>query len=432
MRKMLRFVVGMALIASLFGCGGSGGGRQVLRVANWGGAGDESEFAATTARLIREFEEKHGVDVQVEGIPGGEYVSKLLLSYVAGTEPDIMTLDASSAAIFINSNVLLDLSPSIASERGPGAFRLADRFENIVGLARRGDRLYAIPNDFTPMVVYYNRRMFEAASVTVPQPGWTWEDFLAAAKATTRPKDGTYGFAFGNWFPGWVMWLWNGGGDVLSPDGARARGYLDGPENARTLAWLRDLIAVHRVAPSLSQAAAMGVDLFANGQAAMTVSGHWALVGYSVAPKGPEGKPRITLDDLGVVEMPRRAGPSQTVFYESGYAISRRTKRPDLAWAFIKHMTSYQARLALSKTGIAVDARKDVARERASDRLEALFLPVVPSARPPWGSRVEGFEMVERHAQAAMDSVLQRGADPMAALRRAAERIDRELKKRQP
>ena len=32
-----------------------------------------------------------------------------------------------------------------------------------VNIARRGDALYAIPLDFTPMVMYYNKRLFDAA-----------------------------------------------------------------------------------------------------------------------------------------------------------------------------------------------------------------------------------------------------------------------------
>jgi len=403
-------------------------GVTVIRIANWGGASDDSDFAKAQQGLYAEFEKQNpGVKVVIEGVPGKEYVPKMMLAHIAGVTPDILTLDASSSALFMNSDMLRDLTPLV--EHDP-EFKLADFYPNIVDIARRGKNLYAIPNDFTPMVVYYNKRMFDAAKVPYPRAGWTFDDFRAASKKLTI-ADKQYGFAFTNWFPGWIMWLWNNGGDCFDPDCTRSSGYLDSPQNAKTLAFLRDMIDVDKSAPSLSQTAATGVDLFANGQAAMTVSGHWSMVSYSVAPKGPDGKPRITLDDLGVAPLPSNVGKSSTVMYESGYAIAKLAKHPDLAWKFIKFMTSHYSRLKLNKTGIAVDARIDVSRERGKNPLEAMFLPIIPSARPPYGTRVEGFEMVETQAQNAMDAVLKNGRDPRAALTKAADRIDQELAKRQ-
>lgn len=402
--------------------------QEVLRVANWGGVSDDSDFAKVQQGLYEEFERRNpGVKVIIEGVPGGEYVSKMMLAHIAGATPDILTLDASSSALFMNTGMLRDLNTY--AEHDP-EFKLSDFYPNILDIARRGKNLYAIPNDFTPMVVYYNKRMFDAAKAPYPRAGWTFDDFRAAAKKLTIPGK-QYGFAFTNWFPGWIMFLWNNGGDCVNPDFTQASGYLDSAKNAQTLAFLRDMVDVDKSAPSLSQTAAAGVDLFANGQAAMTVSGHWSMVGYSVAPKGPDGKPRIVLADLGVAPMPSNIGKSVTVMYESGYAITNRAKHPDLAWKFIKFMTSHYARQKLNKTGIAVDARIDVSTERAKDPLEAMFLPIIPTARPPYGTHIEGFEMVETQAQNAMDAVLKNGRDPQAALTKAARRVDQELAKRQ-
>lgn len=399
-----------------------------IRVANWGGADDESDFAAKQRGLYEEFEKQNpGIKVVIEGIPGsGEYVPKMILAHNAGTTPDIATLDASSSALFIKSGMLMDLTPLI--EKDPD-FNLDDFYPNIVDIARKGNALYAIPNDFTPMVMYYNKRLFDAAGEPYPKNGWTFDEFRATAKRLTR--DGKYGFIFANWFPGWIMWLWNNGGDVFSPDLTTASGYLDSEQNAQTLTFIRDLINVDKSAPSLSQTAATGADPFANGDAVMTVSGHWAMVGYSAAPKGADGKPKITLADLGVVMLPNNTGKPVTVMYESGYAITKRAKHPEAAWKFIKFMTSYKSRLILNQTGIAVDARKDVSTERGKDPLEAQFLPIIPTCRPPYGTVIEGFEMVERQAESAMDSVLKNGRDPKKSLQNSTKRIDLELEKRQ-
>ncbi len=423
-RRAIRIVT--ALLAFALGCAPRETGT-VLRVSNWGGAGEGSEYDRIVEGFYRQFERDHpGVDLRIEGIPG-EYVHKMLLNFVAGSQPDVMVLDASSAAVFINNGLLQDLTPYIRSDP---EFRIDEYYPNVVDIARRGNKLYAIPGDFTPMVVYYNKDLFDLAGAPYPEPGWNFEAFLAAAKRLTIPGK-QYGFVFTNWMPAWVMWLWNNGGDVLSPDGKRASGFLDSLRNVQTISFLRDLVTVHKVSPSLSEAAGTGVDLFANGQAAMVVMGHWALVGYKNAPKGTDGKPKIDWRRLGVVELPHNSPEPHTVMYEAGFAIPKGAKHPELAWEYIKMWSGYALQSKYNASGIAVCARKDVSAERAAaDSIERQFLPIVPSARSPYGSWVEGYEVVEAVGRVMMDSVLKNGADPAVALRRAAERIDREFAKR--
>jgi multiple sugar transport system substrate-binding protein len=420
-----RLLALFAAAASVAGCGqapeilGTNQAKTIVRISHWGGAGEDGEYERIVQRMYRDFEAAHpGVDVRAEGIPG-EYVHKMLLNFVAGTQPDVMVLDASSAAVFVQNGLLEDLAPFIARDK---TFRLDQYHENVVSIARRGDKVYAIPGDFTPMVLYYNKDLFDRAGVPYPRADWNFEEFLETARKLTVPGK-QHGFVFSNWMPGWVMWLWNNGGDVLSPDGQRALGYLDSPANVETIRFLRDLVKKHRVAPSFSEVASLGVDPFANGQAAMTVSGHWSLVSYKASDK-------IDWRQLGVVALPHNTPEPHTVMYEAGYAIPRGAPNPDLAWELVKSWTSYELQSQYNASGIAVCARKDVSRERGQEEIERQFLDIVPSARPPWGARVEGYEAVERIGKGMMDSVLNTEIDVRVALRKAAERIDREFAKR--
>lgn len=406
--------------AMLGGCAAIEPSGTVVRIANWGGAGDDSDFNRLVKRLYAEFEEENpGIRIQVEGIPGSqEYVSKLLLAYIARSEPDVITLDASSAAVFIDNGVLRDLRPYI--DRDPDV-RPEDYFPNVFDIARRGEAVYAIPGDFNPMALYYNKDHFDAAGIPYPQNNWTWDDFLAAAKATTR--DGRFGFVFANWMPGWIMWLWNNGGDVLSPDGSTAVGYFDSPQSVEAVQFLADLVSRHRVSPSLSQAAAMGVDLFATGRAAMQISGQWSIVGLQAAPA-------IKMDRIGVVTLPTRLSKPVTVMYQAGYAIGRHSRNPDAAWEFIKFWTSSRVQMRYQTSGVAISARKDVAEALADTQIKKDFLKMVPLARLPWGARVEGYDLVEQIGQKAMDRILNGGVPVQRALSDAAREIDREFARR--
>ena len=289
-------------------------------------------------------------------------------------------------------------------------------FSAATDVFRQQDAIYAIPGDMTPMVVYYNKRLFDKAGVPYPKAPWTFDQFLKTAKRLTVPGK-QFGFKFANWMPGWVMWLWNNGGDVLS---THAVGVLDSPQNVQTVEFLRDLVVKWKVSPSLSASAATGVDPFGQGSAAMMISGHWEIPGLIAGKK-------VALEDLGVVELPSNTGHSKTVIYEVGYGIPKACEHPDAAWEFIRYLTSHEFQQAYQTTGISVCARQDVAMERATNELERSFLKIVPTGQPPRGASFVGYDFVEGEGVKMMDAVLA-GEDAKSALHQMAVRIDEYLR----
>jgi multiple sugar transport system substrate-binding protein len=360
--------------------------------------------------------------VQVEQIPGqGQYAPKLVMMHVTGSVPDVIHLDASSAAVFINNNVVRDLTPYI--DRDP-AFDLNKFFQNAVDIARRDEGLYAIPLDFTPMVMYYNRKLFDAAGAPYPHPGWTWDDFLETARQlTVFPKDASsptqYGMHFENWMPFWVLWLWTNGGDVLSPDGTRATGYFDGPKSVEAVQFLVDLMTRYRVVPHPRESAAAGVDMFRSERAAMDVKGHWMMIDY-----------RADGLDFGVVGLPTNGVEPVTVIYEAGLAITRKAEHPDLAWEYIKHLTSTDVQVRRVASGLAISANKQAAARFADDPVEQEFLNQVQYARPPWGAKVEQYPFIEDLGREMMEDILYSDGElPVEqALHEAARLIDAALR----
>jgi multiple sugar transport system substrate-binding protein len=421
------------------GCRGALDGRTTVRLANWGGASDDSEFPRLVRRLYDEFERSHpGIRLQVEKIPGSQdYATKLVFSHISRSMPEVPTLDASSAAVFVEHGILADVSPRLAAS---GEVASGDYWPNVMGMFSRGPRLYAVPVDFTPVVLYYNRAHFREAGIEPEARAWSFDEFLDAAKELARP--GRYSFEFPNWIPGWIPWLWNAGGDVLTPDGARATGAFDSEASEFAVQFLADLVLRHKLAPALSEMAAAGADFFASGRASMQMSGHWELVGLQSATG-------IAMEDIGVMPVPGlAAGSSRTVMYGAGLALAAETKAPDEAWQFIEYFTSRAVQEQYNASGIAVCGRMDVAAlsvdkrpryavpeggtraatdaEYAAHRVrEQAFLDIVPSARPPWGASVVAYAAVEQEGQRMMDKVLRNGVAPRQALRESALEIDR-------
>ncbi|MEX2244127.1 MAG: sugar ABC transporter substrate-binding protein [Fimbriimonadaceae bacterium] len=427
----MKLASAIAVAFVLFGC--TGVDRNVVRMADWGGAGDDSEFNRLINRVYAEFEEQNpGVDLRVEGTPDmPTYVTKMLLSHVAGTAPDVMRLDASSAAVFIENGVLLDLSSYIARD---AEFSLDDYFPNVVDITRRGEAVYAIPVGFTPMVLYYNKDLFDASGVEYPDGTWTYAEFLDAARRLTT--EDVYGFEFTNWMAMWILFLWNNGGDVLRADGSGATGAFDSPECIEAVQFLHDMVNVHKAAPTKSQTAAMGVNLFASGRAAMKIVGHWELIDYV------KDTATVRVDRIGIAPPPSNLSRPVTVMYESGLAVMKNCKNPDLAWELIKYLSGYDVQARYNATGIEVSALRRIAQEAGDPTktdalgrvvpaaLERAFGDVVPLARGPWGARVERYNLVEPIGEKMMDRVLNQGVSPAVALRDAAREIDRELTKK--
>jgi multiple sugar transport system substrate-binding protein len=340
------------------------------------------------------------------------------MMHVSGSVPDVVALDASSAAVFIDNGVLRDLAPR--SARDP-EFHLDDYFQNVVQIYTRGERLYATPLDFTPMMMFYNRRLFDAAGVPYPQRGWSWADFLQAAQRLTIPADEPgrpprqYGLYFMNVMPFWVPWLWTNGGDVLDPTGHRATGYLDGPRSVEALQFLTDLMLKYHVAPTLDEGKAAGVDLFLSGRAALDVKGHWMMIDYRAAGL-----------DFGVVDLPTNTGQPATVIYATGLAIMTKARYPDLAWEYIKFMTSRDVQVRRVASGLAISGNRPAAAHYAGNPVEDAFIAAVEYARAPWGATVERYPVVEALGEEMMEDLLgsraARGVE--AELHRTAGLID--------
>lgn len=395
-------------------------GRTVLRVVNWGSPMVEAEFMRIEREIWGEFERRNpGVTLQIEQIPGlGQYNPKLIMQHVAGVAPDVVSVDMSAGADFMNNDLLLDLRPFI--DRDPD-FRRSDFFENLWKIATRGEKIYAVPLDFTPMVVFYNKRLFDAAGLPYPRAGWSWGEFADACRRLTifrpgAPRPEQWGFFFDNHMPFWVPWLWSNDGEVVSPDGSRASGFFDGPKSVEAVRFLADLILKEKVLSHPRDKAALGVDFFLNGQAAMDMRGHWMLIDL-----------RARGVDVGVTTIPTNTGRPTTVMYVTSLAIMKQSKHPELAWQYIKYATSEAVQVKRLASGLAISGNRRAAAHYAGNEVEDAFIRAVDWARPPPGATVENYAVCEDFGREAMENILFGETPVQQALSEAAGLMDAAL-----
>jgi ABC-type sugar transport system permease subunit/ABC-type glycerol-3-phosphate transport system substrate-binding protein len=399
-----------------------------LRLTDWA----DLEEMPLDRQAIAAFEHLHpNIRIVYEPNPGRQYEEKILTGLAANEPPDVFLLDSKLIPTFTNKKVLLDLAPFLQKLR----IDTSQWFPGVLNIARHGPGLFAFPKGFTPLMVFYNKELFDKTGIPYPGGSWTWNDYLDIAKRLTLDLNGDgrrdqYGTAFTNYFFYWIPWVWTGGGDVVSPDGSRATGYLNSPATESALQFLVDLRIKYRVAPDVgswvqAERTGMNNQLFANGKIAMIIDGHWRI------PKFLKYLRDGTLN-IGVAPLPCFPdGRKVNVMYESGWCVpinAKHSQESAMLAAFMASQTPARIRSAqhLEIPAVVTVAREMVAHDKAG--MERAFLGEIPYCRQPWGSRIERFSEIEWTLQDAVDEVMVNGKPMHETMARYAERIDKELK----
>src|SRR2546427_8186971 len=114
------------------------------------------------------------------------YRARLVASLAAGSPPDVFRLDQDDVPALASRGVVLDLTPYL-DRVGVDL----DCFNpTALGIFTRGDAMLALPTGYTPIVVAYNKDLFDRAGIAYPGDAWTWDDFKRIAHRLTRGTDG--------------------------------------------------------------------------------------------------------------------------------------------------------------------------------------------------------------------------------------------------
>ena len=398
-----------------------------VRVVSWA---DYRELALEQ-EIADSFAIRHpDIRLCVESLGGsGIYREKVLTSIAAGTPPGVFLLDGIDIPAFVNEVVLLDLMP-YARRVGIDTAAFHPR---LLELFMRDGRLIAFPKGFTPMVVYYNRNVFDAARVSYPSAGWTWDSFRRTAARLTRETDGdgavdTWGFGWPREFFYLQSWLWAGGGELLSPAGDRATGYLDTGATLRALDFYLGLATRDSVVPRIEmfrrESSVPVLRLFASNRLGMFVSGHWSM------PQLLEHE-RAGRIRFGVAPLPTIDGSAATpVLYAAGWAVPRASTQRRRAVQVAAFLASATAQRIRARGGLEIPAltqvAADVARRDTTNR-ESVFVATAAAGRHSWGARVAPWREVEDVLLDLLDRPLVRRESIESVARELARSIDRIL-----
>ena len=296
------------------------------------GTGDGGDGLTPHQQIIQNFEDQNpNVIVQLEPVSGRDYYARLLTQLAAKAAPDIMQIGDDAVPSFVTKNAFVPLDTYLKNS----SFDASIYLPGLLDPGKVDGKQYLLPKDYSPLAVYYNKTLFDAASVPYPTDGWTWEDLLSAAqKLTLKDTSGNvtqWGIQLpAAWTTGFEYWVAAAGGSLISKDGKTFAGAMDSPEAARAVQFYADLYNKYQVAPQPADLNAFGGgnSEFANGKAAMMLFGRWPQAGFKTNPN----------ISLGVVAPPQDKVRANILFW-GGFGIATSSKEADTAFKYLSYVS---------------------------------------------------------------------------------------------
>ena len=224
-------------------------------------------------------------------------------------------------------DVVLDLTDLA---KGGKDFAENDFYPGPLALFGKYGKLWGLPLQANTFVIFYNPKLFDAAGVSHPKVGWSWDDFLDAAKRLTI-REGDQVKQWG-YVDRWAFYTlpvlaYQKAGLLLDETQDPPLPQLDQPGVAEAVKWYADLILVHGVMPNpATMDEAELQQLPYNQYPAMWVGGSYELQNFRVRC------------DAGVAPFPEAGKPASTLS-AYGYFISAGTTHPQEAWRWIEWLS---------------------------------------------------------------------------------------------
>jgi multiple sugar transport system substrate-binding protein len=259
----------------------------------------------------------------------------------------------------VQQGVVLDLTPFLQQD---GRIDPADFYPGTLDAFRWDGGLWALPTEAAFSLIFFNKDVFDDANLAYPQPGWTWDDFLATAQTLTRREGGEvtqWGFVERE--SAAVEIVQGQAGPIIDDTANPPVTRMADTAVQDAVLWYADLFLRHEVSPlppspGRNDLSPDGLQLIQAGQAAM-----WPDFAASFMTRSQEA-------NIGAVPFPVGRGNENTtpMRLPNNLSLSAGTNKPEAAWRWLVYL-SEQIR---ADSALTLPVRRSVLE--ASNRLETL------------------------------------------------------------
>lgn len=289
------------------------------------------------------------VNVELTLLDWGSAWSKITTAATSGIGPDILQLGTTWVAAVSSMGALLPLNDYVSEFGGNKAF-LAGAWATS-GI-RGSKTVTAIPWFVDTRAVYYRTDVFKKLGINPQEAFKNWSTFeaaLAKIKAANLTIGGTKIEPLG--VPGkndwnvphnFAPWIWEAGGDFLTPDAKHAA--IDQPASVAGILEYTRLVQKGYVPRSALELNTSQVESnFMNGMYAVTFSGPWLVKIMATPPEQGGTNNTITAKNYAVAQFPSGPKGRHVFFGGSNLSIFKNTKHPKEAIALVKYLTSAES-----------------------------------------------------------------------------------------
>ncbi|HEY0756329.1 MAG TPA: ABC transporter substrate-binding protein, partial [Ktedonobacteraceae bacterium] len=316
-----------------------------------------SGFSSTPAedalvqKNLNNFEALHpNIHINWSPIPG-DYTTKMRANIASNTVPDVFYLQPSMSNEYISSGKLLNISPYMARD----GVKASDYYSTLLNpFVCTSGQVYGLPKDWNSLGVFYNKQMFQAAGLTAPAAGWTWNDLQQDALKLTKnagSPNSVYGVVLSADLSRWGAFLNQAGGSVLNKNGTQAT--FNSQQGIQAMQYYDSFFKNNSGALPTTVGAPWNGDAFGKQRAAMVFEGGWLVpymtstypsVQYGIAPLpvGPTSKPA-------------------NLSFTNAWSAYSSTKHPEAAWELIKYMAGSDVQTSNLNAGFALPTLQSLA-----------------------------------------------------------------------
>ncbi|KKC47404.1 MULTISPECIES: ABC transporter substrate-binding protein [Paenibacillus] len=259
-------------------CSSNGGGNAPAGEGQKSGSGKKTEilfwspFSGSDGPFMKKIVDKYNSSQDSYKVnfviqPNGEYYKQLDVALSTGKErPDLMIMHVDSVPTYQSKDQLQPVDELAAS----AGINPADFAEAPVKYATIDSKLYTIPLDIHPLVMYYNKDLFEKAGITAPPTNRA--EFDSAVEKLTDKSKGVYGYVVPSLWPQQFIFpslVWQNGGELWNGSDVA----YNSPEAVEMVQWLRGMVE-KGISPGNVQQDGENT-LFLQGKNAIQFNGPW-------------------------------------------------------------------------------------------------------------------------------------------------------------
>ncbi len=321
--------------------------RVVLEFMTWA---DDQQIAGMKPMVDAMQKTYPNIALEWTPVPASGYEMKLKTRLMSGNSPEI--INAATQAYFkkiVEADLIEPLNSYIEKDKD---FDINKYPKKLMEAFTFNGLVMALPKDNVPIVLFYNKMLFDKAGIGYPNDNWTWKDLRNAANKLTGDIDGdgnidNFGFNMRTKALAFDPTALNGyGAPGLANFNKGDKITLSDERNIEAFSFFQEIYNIDKSAPSPA-ANVNNIALFTSGNLAMLIEGSFVV---------PSIKSDLSI--YGIAQVPKSVinGNRSTSLFTSGFAIGKESENKSAAWKAIRFMSYGEGNKILGSSGFGFPA----------------------------------------------------------------------------